>query len=224
MFEATITVGNCKRHEHISLHRRTPRAWLDCIWLASYVVWGAAALDVSTANAPLRDRRKVPRLTTRRIVLLGAALLAVPVAALVESVQGHHVHVWVEAAGASVIAILVLVRLSGLVRAVEAARADERVARHAAEEMQLRLAAQNEQLLELDRLKDEFVWSASQGMTDLGPNGVSSGALAVSDTGLVLGSNFTTNRASLWYVGPPWGYWERNTGFGGSRCSWNHNI
>jgi signal transduction histidine kinase len=93
--------------------------------------------------------------------MLGAALIAVPVASLVESLQGDSVHVWAAAIGASVIAILVLIRLTGLVRAVEAARADERVARRAAEEMQLRLAAQNEQLLELDRLKDEFVWSAS---------------------------------------------------------------
>ena len=36
--------------------------------------WGAAALDVSTTNASLRDRRSVPRLTTRRIVVLLAVL------------------------------------------------------------------------------------------------------------------------------------------------------
>jgi signal transduction histidine kinase len=146
---------------YLALGDNSPRAWLDCLWLGSYVVWGAAALDTATANASLRDRRQVPRLTTPRIVVLGAALLAVPVAALVESLRGGVVHVWVEAAGASVIAILVLVRLSGLVRAVEAARADERLARRAAEEMLAQLGAQNEQLLELDRLKDEFVWSAS---------------------------------------------------------------
>jgi signal transduction histidine kinase len=93
--------------------------------------------------------------------MLGAALLAVPVAAVVEAAQETHVHVWVEAAGASVIAIMVLVRLTGLLKAVEAARADERAARRAAEEMQRRLAEQNEQLLELDELKDEFVSSVS---------------------------------------------------------------
>jgi signal transduction histidine kinase len=142
---------------YLALGDNHPRAWLDCIWLASYVVWGAAALDISTRNATLRDRRAVPRLTMPRIVMLGAALLAVPVAASIEAVQGNHVHVWVEAAGASVIAILVLVRLSGLVRAVEAARADERAARKAAEAMQLQLAEQNERLVELDQLKDEFV-------------------------------------------------------------------
>jgi signal transduction histidine kinase len=146
---------------YLALGNNQPRAWLDCIWLASYVVWGAAALDVSTTNASLRDRRRVPRLTTTRIVMLGAALLAVPAVAVIESLKGNEIHTWVGAAGASAIAILVLVRLTGLVRAVEGARADERVARERAEQMQRQLAVQNEQLLELDRLKDEFVWSAS---------------------------------------------------------------
>jgi signal transduction histidine kinase len=135
--------------------------WNDALWLGSYVVWGAAALDASTANAALRDRRAVPRLTTTRIAVLGAALLALPVAAMVEAARGHHVHVWIEAVGVSVIALLVLVRLTGLVKAVEAARADERAARRAAEEMQRQLAEQNERLVELDRLKDEFVSSVS---------------------------------------------------------------
>jgi signal transduction histidine kinase len=146
---------------YLALGDNEPRAWLDCIWLGSYVVWAAAALDSSTSNAALRDRRKVPRLTTKRIVMLGAALIAVPVAALVASLQGDPVHAWVGAAGASAIAILVLVRLGGLVQAVEAARADERRAREAAEAMQRRLAEQNERLVELDRLKDEFVSSVS---------------------------------------------------------------
>jgi probable HAF family extracellular repeat protein len=72
-----------------------------------------------------------------------------------------------------------------------------------------------------DGIEHAFVWSAGHGMTDLGPSGRGSGALAVTDTGLVLGGIFSPNRAALWYVGPPWGFWERQTGFGGSRCSWN---
>src|SRR5262245_48255464 len=60
---------------YLAMADNHPRPWLDCFWLGSYVVWGAAALDVSTANTSLRDRRAVPRLTTRRIVVLGAALL-----------------------------------------------------------------------------------------------------------------------------------------------------
>jgi signal transduction histidine kinase len=146
---------------YLAVGSNQPRAWLDMIWLGSYVVWGAAALDVSTANSSLRDRRAVPRLTTPRILVLGAALLAVPIAALVEAAQGHHVHIWVEVAGVCAIAVLVLVRLTGLVKAVEEARAGERSAREVAEGMQRQLAEQNERLVELDQLKDEFVSSVS---------------------------------------------------------------
>ena len=56
---------------------------------------------------------------------------------------------------------LVLLRLAGLVRAVERARRAERLARREAEQAQQLLAYQNEQLVELDRLKDEFVSSVS---------------------------------------------------------------
>jgi signal transduction histidine kinase len=120
-----------------------------------------AALGVSSDEAKLRDHRPVPKLTSARIALLGAALLAAPAVAVVERVLGHRPHVVAGAIGASVIAVLVLVRLTGLLNAVERARADERRAREQAEAMQRRLAEQNERLLELDRLKDEFVSSVS---------------------------------------------------------------
>ena len=74
---------------YLALGDNTPRAWLDCIWLASYVVWGAAALDVSTADASLRDRSARCRASRR-----GASLAARRRAArragrlLVESLQG----------------------------------------------------------------------------------------------------------------------------------------
>jgi signal transduction histidine kinase len=60
-----------------------------------------------------------------------------------------------------VLAGLVLLRLAGLVRAVERAGRSERFARREAEQAQQLLAYQNEQLLELDTLKDEFVSSVS---------------------------------------------------------------
>jgi signal transduction histidine kinase len=55
----------------------------------------------------------------------------------------------------------VLFRLAGLVTAVERARRAERGARREAELAQQLLSYQNEQLVELDRLKDEFVSSVS---------------------------------------------------------------
>jgi signal transduction histidine kinase len=52
-------------------------------------------------------------------------------------------------------------RLAGLVRAVERARRDERLARREAEQAQRLLRFQNEQLVELDKMRDEFVSSVS---------------------------------------------------------------
>jgi signal transduction histidine kinase len=145
----------------LTLDTYSSGSWIDALWLGSYVLWGMAALGVSSDEAKLRDHRPVPKLTSARIALLGAALLAAPAVAVVERVLGHRPHVVAGAIGASVIAVLVLVRLTGLLNAVERARADERRAREQAEAMQRRLAEQNERLLELDRLKDEFVSSVS---------------------------------------------------------------
>ena len=38
--------------------------WIDALWLGSYVVWGAAALDPSMARIAEPDRRRLPRLTS----------------------------------------------------------------------------------------------------------------------------------------------------------------
>jgi signal transduction histidine kinase len=136
-------------------------AWVDALWLGSYILWGVAALWVTQSETIVRDQRVVPRLTWVRVGLLGAALLAAPAAALAERLMHRPTHVVVEAIGASVVALLVLVRLTGLLNALERARTDERLARERAEQMQQQLADQNERLVELDRLKDEFVASVS---------------------------------------------------------------
>ena len=136
-------------------------SWIDALWLLSYVVWGAAALDPSMARIAEPDRRRLPRLTTTRLVLLATALLTAPAILLIERVAHHRVHAYALGFGGAVLAGLVLVRLGGLVRAVERAGRAERVARREAEQAQRLLAYQNEQLLELDTLKDEFVSSVS---------------------------------------------------------------
>ncbi|CAB4695025.1 MAG: hypothetical protein F2663_04785 [Actinobacteria bacterium] len=135
--------------------------WIDVFLLGSYVVFGTAALEPSVARISVVDRRIVPRLTRTRLMVLVSALLAVPFTVVVERLEGRHFHVLFEAGAASVIALLVLARLAGLVGAVEAARDDERAALEQAESARLQLAAQNLRLLELDRLKDEFVAGVS---------------------------------------------------------------
>jgi signal transduction histidine kinase len=132
----------------LSVDDYTAGGWLDLFWLGSYVVWGAAGLEPSAKDPPVRDRREVPRLTKRRVVLLAAALLTIPAVILVEHFwHGHNLHPVSIAVGASLLAVLVVVRFAGLVRAVEFARIAEREA--------------NQRLRELDRLKDDFVSTIS---------------------------------------------------------------
>jgi signal transduction histidine kinase len=145
--------------EYYGLHQSTYMGgdWIDMLWLGSYVAWGAAALEPSMAQLAQRDRRRVPRLTRARLVLLGGALLVGPAIAYHEGGS----HGAATAAFTALIGVIVLVRLSGLVRAVERARRAERLARREAEQAQQLLSYQNEQLVELDRLKDEFVSSVT---------------------------------------------------------------
>jgi len=136
-------------------------AWIDALWLGSYVMWAAAALEPSMARIAVPDRRRLPRLTSTRLGLLALASLTAPATLLIERVSHHRVHAFVIAFGGAVLGGVVLLRLAGLVHAVERAGLAERLARREAEQAQQLLAFQNEQLLEIDRLKDEFVSSIS---------------------------------------------------------------
>jgi signal transduction histidine kinase len=111
----------------------------DLFWLASYVIWGAASIEPQP-EAPFVDRRRVPRLTGARLTLLGAGVLSVPIALVVEQATGRSAHAYVAAGGAGAISLLVLIRLRDVVRAIE---------------------AQNVRMRELDQLKDDFVASVS---------------------------------------------------------------
>jgi signal transduction histidine kinase len=135
--------------------------WIDALWLGSYVVWAAAALEPSMGRIAEPDRRRLPRLTTTRLALLGAATFTAPATLLIERAAHHRVHATVIALGGATLGAVVLLRLAGLVRAVERAGRAERLARREAEQAQQLLSYQNEQLVEIDRLKDEFVSSIS---------------------------------------------------------------
>jgi signal transduction histidine kinase len=135
--------------------------WLDTFWLGSYVVWGTASLEPGNVAVAFHDRRAIPRLTPARLTLLASALLAMPAVLLIERAEHHHIHALVAAAGGAGIGVLVLFRLVDLVRAVEGARANERIALREAEQAQRQLEEQNDQLRQVDRLKDEFVSSIS---------------------------------------------------------------
>jgi len=131
-------------------------SWIDWFFLASYVVWGAAALDpAAAADQPVE--RRAPQLGRMRFTLLAAALLTAPTILLIERALGHRVHAYELAVGWAVLSALVLTRVVRLVRGLDRAHASERAARQDAVQAQRLLREQNEKLVELDHLKDEFV-------------------------------------------------------------------
>lgn len=138
----------------------TSGGWIDVFWLASYVVWAAGALDPSVGQVSDPAKGPVPRLSPPRMVLLAAALVMAPACLVYERVARHHVHLAIGIFGA-LISIAVFARLAQLIRSHDRARDAERAARRDAEIAQRLLAFQNQQLRDLDSLKDEFVSSVS---------------------------------------------------------------
>jgi signal transduction histidine kinase len=132
--------------------------WTDLGWLASYALWGAAALHPSMAElSKPRRRRSNLRVHPVRIALLTAALLSAPFVLLVQYLRNAPLDAPAIVIAATAISILVVWRLVGILRALERLRERERSARAEAEQAQMLLALQNEQLVEADKLKDEFV-------------------------------------------------------------------
>ncbi len=114
--------------------------WIDVGWLGSYVTLGAAALRPGVKRQAGVAKVGPQRLSGPRLAVLAAALLAVPAVLATERLEHHRIHTLVAAGGAALIAVLVLLRLAGLLRAVE---------------------QQNRDLRQLDRMKDDFVASVS---------------------------------------------------------------
>jgi len=134
--------------------------WVDVTWLLSYVIWAAAALHPSMRELSEPRRRPQPRLrvSPARLGVLLAALLTPPVVLLVQDVRpSAPIEIPAYVAAMIAISVFVLLRLVGILRALESIRLRERAARADAEQAQRLLSAQNERLVEADRLKDEFV-------------------------------------------------------------------
>jgi signal transduction histidine kinase len=132
-------------------------SWFDVGWLLSYVLWGAAALTPSMRDLSEPKPVHGPRLTAMRLVMLWVAIGTVPAVLIVERLAHRRIDAVALAIGSSALSGLVLLRLAGLVRSFDRLRRDERAARGEAQSAHRQLLAQNEQLLEADRLKDEFV-------------------------------------------------------------------
>lgn len=112
--------------------------WVDAAWLLAYVLWAAAALHPSmrALSQPRRSRSRQLRISPVRIALLVAALLSSPVVLLVQEARGVTLDVAAIVTASSLISLLVVMRLIGILRALERSRT---------------------RLIEADRVKDEFV-------------------------------------------------------------------
>jgi signal transduction histidine kinase len=118
-------------------------SWTDWPFMASYIFWGTAALHPSMRELGRPALRPEPRISRLRIFVLGCALLTFPAVRVITDLRGDHESVWVVASLSALVAILVIGRMAGMLGSLDRARE--------------RLAEQNEQLVEADRLKDEFI-------------------------------------------------------------------
>jgi signal transduction histidine kinase len=131
--------------------------WLDSAWLLSYVLWGVAALHPSMRELSKPAASPGPRVSPLRLGLLAGALATAPAVLVIQTATGTTVDAAAIAVGAGVLCGLVLLRLTGVIHALDSLRVTERLARAEAETAQRLLTEQNERLREADRLKDEFV-------------------------------------------------------------------
>ncbi|HET8892946.1 MAG TPA: HAMP domain-containing sensor histidine kinase [Gaiellaceae bacterium] len=141
----------------LSTARYQEGRWVDFTWMLSYVFWGAAALIPSMKELTVPRRVSTVLFSRWRVGVLAGALLTVPIALVVAHARGDSIGIYEVSALAAAITLLVVSRLSGVLRTMERIRMRERNARWLAEDTQKLLADQNERLLEADRLKDEFV-------------------------------------------------------------------
>lgn len=131
--------------------------WLDGAWLLSYVLWGFAALHPSMRALSEPARSGGPRVSAQRLALLALALATAPAVLLIQVATGSQIDAVAIALGTGVMGTLVVLRLTGVIHAVDGLRVTERLARAEAETAQRLLTEQNDRLREADRVKDEFV-------------------------------------------------------------------
>ncbi|MFB3737624.1 MAG: putative bifunctional diguanylate cyclase/phosphodiesterase [Candidatus Velamenicoccus archaeovorus] len=92
---------------------------LEAGWAAFYLLWGAAALHGSMTALSERAPDHEIRLTRARLVVLGAASLTAQFVRVVQLVRGRQTDLWVITGATIVLFVLVVIRMSGLVRKLE---------------------------------------------------------------------------------------------------------
>jgi signal transduction histidine kinase len=138
--------------------------WMDFGWMVSYGLLGVAALHPSVRELATPPPERPATLGLKRLSVLGAALVTAPALGLAYELRGDR-GLELELTVTTLAAVgLVLARVSVLWRERLGAEAELRESKSryralfdVAEAARERLERQNEELLELDRLKDEFV-------------------------------------------------------------------
>jgi signal transduction histidine kinase len=89
---------------------------VDIGWAIFYALLGASALHPSTRKLVERHAAQTFRLTGRRMGLLGAAALTVPALMLIRAALAENLDVGVLAVASAALFVLVLIRMTGLMR------------------------------------------------------------------------------------------------------------
>jgi signal transduction histidine kinase len=98
----------------------------DAMYIAAYLLLGAAGLHPSMAGLSEPARRRQARLGRGRLLAMGAAALVAPALLIVQRLQGSDIEVAAIASAWAVLFVLVMTRIAGLVRGIERAEADRR--------------------------------------------------------------------------------------------------
>ncbi|HEY2072421.1 MAG TPA: HAMP domain-containing sensor histidine kinase [Gaiellaceae bacterium] len=118
-------------------------SWINWPWMASYIFWTAAVLHPSMRRLARPAREPEMQISRWRLAALFGALLTVPAARAIADADHKMVGTWVVGFLQAAIAVLVVMRMGMILRSVDRIRG--------------RLADQNEELVQADRLKDEFI-------------------------------------------------------------------
>ncbi|HEV8424235.1 MAG TPA: EAL domain-containing protein [Actinomycetes bacterium] len=97
-----------------------PASPVEAGWLVSYALWGAAVLHPSVATLTDPTPRVRTRLTRARLASLAVASLMAPAILAIQAVRDQRPDIPVIVGGCAFLFLLVLVRMAGLVREVEA--------------------------------------------------------------------------------------------------------
>jgi signal transduction histidine kinase len=118
-------------------------AWINWPWMASYIFWTAGVLHPSMRTLSQPASEPETRIGRWRLVALAGALLTVPVARVIADADHKMIGSWVIGGLQAAIALLVVARMGVILRTVDRIRSQ--------------LIERNEQLVQADTLKDEFI-------------------------------------------------------------------